>query len=59
MGKVQISAHAVLKVAWKHRVNKTCRTTDPFEANFSESWDTLFLAKVCLEHKISYEILSE
>ena len=26
------------------------RTTDPFEADFGEFWDTLFLAKVCLEH---------
>ena len=33
------------------------RTTDPFKANFSEFRDTLYLAKVCLEHKISYEIL--
>ena len=35
------------------------RTTDPFKADFGEFWDTLFLAKVCLEHKISYEILPE
>ena len=32
------------------------RTTDPFEADFGEFWDTLYLAKVCLEQKISYEI---
>ena len=35
------------------------RTTDPFEADFGEFLDTLYLAKVCLEHKISYEILPE
>ena len=35
------------------------RTTDPFEADFGEFWDTLYLAKVCLEHKISYEISPE
>ena len=27
------------------------RTTDPFEANFGEFWDTLYLAKVCLQQK--------
>ena len=37
----------------------TYRTTDPFEANFGEFRDTLFLANVCLEQKISYKILPE